>query len=102
MSALSDSTTSTDSPRSTRSPGFLSHSTTFPSVMVEERAGIKMSWVANGELPRVWARFYAGTPRAPAQRLPSIDSITPSRTTMATCSFSTRLSPTATLHGPSS
>ena len=46
MSALSDSTTSTDSPRSTLSPGFLSHSTIFPSVMVEERAGIKISWVA--------------------------------------------------------
>ncbi len=51
MSALSDSTTSTDSPRSTRSPGFLSHSTILPSVMVELRAGMKISWVANGGLP---------------------------------------------------
>ena len=46
MSALSDSTTSTDSPRSTRSPGCLSHSTIFPSVIVELRAGMKISKVA--------------------------------------------------------
>ncbi len=46
MSALSDSTTRTDSPRPTLSPGFLSHSTIFPSVIVELRAGMKMSWVA--------------------------------------------------------
>ncbi len=46
MSALSDSTTNTDSPRSTRSPGCLSHSTIFPSVIVELRAGMKISNVA--------------------------------------------------------
>ena len=46
ISALSDSTTSTDSPRSTRSPGCLSHSTIFPSVIVELRAGMKISKVA--------------------------------------------------------
>ena len=51
MSALSDSTTRTDSPRPTLSPGFFSHSTILPSVMVEERAGMKISWVANGGLP---------------------------------------------------
>jgi len=31
--------------------------------MVEERAGIKISWVANGVLPLNWAGFYV------AQRL---------------------------------
>ena len=36
MSALSDSTTSTDSPRPTLSPGCFSHSTILPSVMVEQ------------------------------------------------------------------
>ena len=54
MSALSDSTTSTDSPRSTLSPGFLSHSTILPSVIVELRAGMKISWVANVAFPLEW------------------------------------------------
>jgi hypothetical protein len=26
--------------------------------MVEERAGMKISWVANGGLPRNWGGFY--------------------------------------------
>ena len=56
MSALSDSTTSTDSPRSTRSPGFLSHSTIFPSVIVELRAGMKISWVAIRRDALRWGR----------------------------------------------
>ena len=58
MSALSDSTTSTESPLSTRWPGCLSHSTILPSVMVEDRAGMKMSWVANGGLRLICAAFY--------------------------------------------
>ena len=67
MSALSDSTTSTDSPRSTLSPGFLSHSTILPSVMVELRAGMKISWVANVKVPRDWGRVYvARLPSFPA------------------------------------
>jgi hypothetical protein len=43
----------------------LSHSTILPSVMVEERAGIKISWVANGGLPRNWGGFYVA--RFPAR-----------------------------------
>jgi hypothetical protein len=34
------------------SPGFLSHSTIFPSVIVEERAGMKISWIANFLMPQ--------------------------------------------------
>ena len=43
ISALSDSTTKTDSPLSTLSPGFFNHSTILPSVIVELRAGINIS-----------------------------------------------------------
>ena len=43
MSALSDSTTKTVSPFSILSPGDLSQEVIFPSVMVELRAGMKIS-----------------------------------------------------------
>mmetsp|Transcript_40653 Transcript_40653/g.73046 ORF Transcript_40653/g.73046 Transcript_40653/m.73046 type:complete len:225 (+) Transcript_40653:250-924(+) len=43
MSALSDSTTTIDSPFLTTSPSCLSHDTILPSVMVDDRAGITTS-----------------------------------------------------------
>ena len=43
MSALSDSTTSTISPGDTLSPSLSSHDEIFPSVMVDERAGMRIS-----------------------------------------------------------
>ena len=46
MSALSDSTTTTDSPFDTLSPGPLSQDTILPSVIVELRAGMKISLTA--------------------------------------------------------
>ena len=63
MSALSDSTTTIDSPLATASPGLLSHSTIFPSVIVDESAGMNTSRTA-----RVPA---AAAPRPPAPPAPA-------------------------------
>jgi len=63
MSALSDSTTTMLSPLDTCSPSVLSQETILPSVMVEERAGMKISrtlahtcarrgWLPTEALPR--------------------------------------------------
>ena len=43
MSALSDSTTTTDSPFLILSPSLFSHVTILPSVIVDDRAGMKIS-----------------------------------------------------------
>lgn len=71
MSALSDSTTTTDSPFVIFSPGVFSQDTIFPSVIVELSAGMKISLIAaTGATDRLCDRRAACTQHGAASLPP--------------------------------
>mmetsp|Transcript_24212 Transcript_24212/g.46091 ORF Transcript_24212/g.46091 Transcript_24212/m.46091 type:complete len:249 (+) Transcript_24212:226-972(+) len=104
ISALSDSTTIMASPASIESPSALSHETTFPSFMVDDKAGISI-WLnsQSGTAPEEVAAAgaatsAAGAGAAPPEKLAMTESMSDSDSAIkATASPTGAISPSPTM-----